>query len=544
MAVDIIARALALNPFTRLAKGNAEQRAMLAAAVDAAGGDPASRRAAAFSLGENLFNPSDPNVAIGKFVDHNTGALQGGSGFNSTGYIPVEPGASYGVTGQVAGNRRAYYAADLSYISGVNDGVQTAVIVPNDPRIAYVRFAVPVAFWTLMKVQRGVMTGYKPALSRVPLDGIFQRDILRQCAYRIAKLAFGEDTQLNVVMDGDSFTQNTNYYSERVAKRLAMYGDAGGGWSGFGYLNTAKVAPWTTNNQPDNRNGNARPALYPMNLFGNITCTYLTEPTVDLASVTLTAAGDAIEQGFPATPTIDGIDLHYVPTGSGSIRYTLNGGTTWTTLSLNGAANATTVVALSLAGLAQPGTLRIEWVSGTVKLSGVNMKSAAKGIRVHKTAASGSNVSDHRVGSGKAGFVTAFTSLEPHAYTYMDGPNSEGFFSADAWRIHLDTLTKNIRTMAPQADQVVFIPPENARASGNNNPVAGYAIQAFDLAVPNRFAVRLLQPSFGDAGAIAEYKSTGVVPLLSDDDLHPKGETGGPLLAARYLGMLIPEGLA
>jgi YHS domain-containing protein len=39
------------------------------------------------------------------------------------------------------------------------------------------------------------------------------------------------------------------------------------------------------------------------------------------------------------------------------------------------------------------GTLRIDWVSGTVKLCGVNLKSSAPGVRVNKLAATGSSIS-------------------------------------------------------------------------------------------------------------------------------------------------------
>lgn len=78
-----------------------------------------------------------------------------------------------------------------------------------------------------------------------------------------------ENVQLVINAGGDSYTHNRSRWIQGFTEYLvSKFGDAGGGWCGFGFLNSGNVAPWTTGNQPSFLNGNAR-STYPTKVFGN-----------------------------------------------------------------------------------------------------------------------------------------------------------------------------------------------------------------------------------------------------------------------------------
>lgn len=504
------------------------------------------------AIGNDLFDPLDPDIEFGKYLNQATGATataSNGNTYNTTGFIPCRAGDQLICAAQVISNRLAYYDKSKAFISGAYDGVTTVRTVPNDANIAYVRFTVPVAQWDTLKVEnKTTQTVYTPYRGRPLVDEI-NRHLLLQTKSRLAKLAFGASSQYIICLAGDSYTHGADRSTTAFTNWLtSKFGDAGGGWCGFGYLNSGNAAPWTAGNQPSFINGNARPALYPTKLYGSPTPAYYTEPSIDMASITLLASSDAIEQSFPAAPTISAIVLHWIGTGNGSIRYTLNGGTNWTTLSVSGTAGTTATTSLSLTGLTQPGTLRIEWVSGTAKLCGVDLQSTASGVRVHKIAATGSNIGSWVTCSALAGFATAYAAIKPHCWQYMDGPNSQGVstggLTASAWAAQLNSLMTTIKTLGDAqgvgngVDRIVFIPPENNRTT-NVYPISGYEAQARTLAVALRFALKVIR--FGDASDTAYYSPTGKVPLMSSDLLHPDPASGGPLIAGEWLEMIAPR---
>lgn len=490
---------------------------------------------------KDLFNPEDSDVGYNRYVREDNGVLANSTTYNATGFIPVKQGATYVTTGAVAAQRRAYYDANKVFVAGVYDFNTAAFTIPEGTGIAYMRLTVPLANWETLRVEEGTaQLSYTPAYRGRPLVDDLNLFLLRRSHNLLAGLAFGEPVQFVVNAAGDSYFQNPNTATTKIANYLtARFGDAGGGWCGFGFLNSGNVAPWTSGNQPSFLNGNARPTLYPTRLYGGITSAYISEGMADLASATLTSSGDAVEVDFPAAPTINGVDLHWIGTGAGQIRYTLNGGSSFTTLSVGGTAGTTVVTALSLTGLTQPGTLRIEWVSGSAKLGGVNLKSAASGVRVNKIAASGSNVGGWATATALAGFGTSYQALGGHLFSYMDGPNSENGIDYITWAARLTTIVNRIKSLTSGADagqDILFLaPPENAM--GYTYSIAGYVALARNLSNALRFAMKVIR--FGDAGNINEYKSTGSMPLLGPDNLHPNGP-GGRLIAADWLKAVLP----
>ncbi len=499
-------------------------------------------------VGKNLFNPSDKDVLLGNFVSNTTGAPSTSVSYNLTGYIPVAPLTAYATVNQVVAQRRAYYDANKNFISA--DFVNTGLTFTTPAGAAYMRQTVPVAYWGALQIEQGAApTAYRPygSASVMGLQNPYQAQLLRQTHMALTKLGLPtpEATQLIINLSGDSYTQGATRWAQPFTQFMAAkYGDAGGGWCGFGFLVSGNVAPWTTGNQPSFLNGNARPATYPTREYGSIAGIYYTAATADLAAATLSQAGDAVEQDFPASPTISSVDLHFIGTSGGSIRYTFNGGTTWTTLSVSGTTGVTAVTTLSLTGYtaAAAGTLRIEWVSGTATLAGVNLKSTASGVRVNKIAATGSAVSAWAQNSTGAGFTTSSAALSPNLIVYMDGPNSQtAGVSTTQWGTYLTTLINLWRTITPGIDVFVMAPPENQRTT-NPVPVAGYALQARNMAATMRFAFTDTQNAFGDPSNPTEYGSAGIVPLFATDLLHPDPPTGGRLLMAEALKAILPFG--
>lgn len=493
----------------------------------------------------DLFKIDDPNNVYFSYVNPSTGVISSANTLHLTGFIPVQQGAYYVAPAPVLSNRRAYYDINLNFISGVYDFGTSAFAVPSGTGIAYVRFTVPIANWETCKIfQRSyALLTFDPVSPRLERDDEL-RWMLRWSHSILAGIAFGGSGQLIINMAGDSYTQGALHYVTPFTNYLvSKFGDAGGGWSSCGFL-TGGTPPWTVGNQPTYLNGNARPTTYAVYAYGNISGNYFTENTADLASASFTQSGDAVEFNFPASPTISGIDLHWIGTGAGSIRYGFGTGAnpvtpgSWTTLSVSGTSGVTVVTALSLTGMTQAGTLRIEWVSGTAKLSGVNYKSTANGVRINKLAATGSTISPWASISANSNFVTSYSALGGQLFTYMDGPNDQGGLTYAQWGNYLSQIAANIRVASPSSDIFIVVPPENARTT-NIYAISGYSVYARNVALALRCAYKNIR--FGDAGNTAEYNYNGTIPLLNSDSLHPN-TAGGYIIAAELLRSILPWG--
>jgi len=185
------------------------------------------------------------------------------------------------------------------------------------------------------------------------------------------------------------------------------------------------------------------------------------------------------------------------------------------------------------------GTLKIEWVSGTVKLCGVNLKSASPGVRVNKLAATGSSISSW-ANAPAAQFEAAFAALSAHLFIYMDGTNSQnGAMSAATWGGHLQTIFNRVKSASPSIDILFTTPPENQRTT-NAVAMSAYATEARKRALSLRFAFNDTQDAFGDASNPTEYGSSGAVPLFASDLIHPEPTTGGRALMAEILKCVLP----
>lgn len=386
-------------------------------------------------------------------------------------------------------------------------------------------------------------------------DNPLNRDKLRWTHMKLMKLdpTVGEAAQLIINAGGDSYTHNVNrWIGPFTAKLTAKYGDAGGGWCGFGFLPSGNAAPWTLGNQPSFIQGNARPATYPTRHIGNAVGTYYTTASPDLARETL-AVGDVVYQAMPALPLHNGCDLFFEGSADGVIGWSwgaYNGSGSVadpanhtfgaaTSLNVQGTLNALQIADIKAGIPAGAGMLRIVCTAGAPKLYGVNLKSAASGVRVNKLAATGSNIGQW-ANAPATHFEAGIAALAPDLFIYPDGTNSQAAnISRASWGGHLANLIARVRAARPSIDILTATPPENQRT---NNPIAmtEYALENLYRASVGKWCAMDMQPLFGDATNPAEYGSTGPIPLYNADLIHPDAATGGRLLMAGMLDPIIP----
>ncbi|WP_068083148.1 hypothetical protein [Novosphingobium rosa] len=529
---------------------------------------------ASLPLAVNVFDPLDSDVRLGCYASYTDGQIYNNIAFNLTGYIKVQESQTYfrmyapfntstdywGVTSGMI----VFLKADKTFHSGLNVTAESFTI-PSGAE--YAQISVPAAMWwsfQLWQTSATSSTGWKPSSNREPREWAhgFQLKSLRQTRMRAGNLIMGlvPTQQLVVNLLGDSYLQIASKTTTALANRaVARLGDAGGGWVGFGFLagTGAGTGPWTAGNQPANLNGNARPALYPCRIYGNPTPAYYTENMCDCASLTLNP-GDAVEIDFPAAPAISAIPLHWIGTGNGTLRYGFGATqgalpTSWTTQNVAGTAGTSALTNLSLTGLVQPGTLRIEGVTGTCKLGGVNLKSNAGGVRFNKIAATGGSWSGW-AGLNQDQWQTSFADLGGHLTIIQDGRNSQAATTAALTRdAALKEIINRVRgktTANPKPtmamDVLIYTSCENS-AAGRTVAISSYARMDRRRAYLARCAHMDGQVSIGWPDFPAEVAWDGPFPAMSNDgggpaqSIHLAALWGGTIMAVDVLEVLIPN---
>lgn len=108
--------------------------------------------------GRNLFNPADPDVVLGYYIDATNGSLVANAIYNTSGYIPVAGGGQYTVSYK---NQLAWFDASKAYISGSfgSDANKTQTAPAN---AAYLRVMVNTSSWATFQVEAGAsQTSYE-----------------------------------------------------------------------------------------------------------------------------------------------------------------------------------------------------------------------------------------------------------------------------------------------------------------------------------------------------------------------------------------------
>lgn len=338
--------------------------------------------------------------------------------------------------------------------------------------------------------------------------------------FRAMRLA-GANEQFDVAIVGDSWSDRRQRFVEAVTNAMiAELGDAGPGWIGFG-INSGAVA------------GNAR-GLYSVVVSGTWASDYGTAASPNIsnarssspgAKLTITAAG--------ATAVLASVRLFWTGTADGVVRYRWNAGA-WTNQNVQGSGFQSAL----LAGV--PGganwTLEIEVVSGSVNLQGVDGRSAAPGVRVHKLSNSGSSAA-RWIAVDEANFVAAIAQIAPKLALVCLATNDRAAgTSPDTFRVNLNTLIGRLKAAAATADLLLMAPCENERADAH--PMTAYTNAMGRVADDRNAAMLDLQYAFGMD--VNVYKQGGARPWFSDN-VHPVDASVAPIIPTALQRVLQPS---
>lgn len=347
---------------------------------------------------------------------------------------------------------------------------------------------------------------------------------LRETHQRLRSLRLGDDTQLVIASIGDSWTHIGARWSTPTAQTLqASLGDAGSGWTGFGFAAAGGLYV----------NGTvAYPAVWPN--FPNpadwSNAGYNSTASPDLASVTSAIPGARITM-LHGPAGCASVRLFALGTPDGVVRYRWSGGP-WTELSVTGVGPL-----ISQLGGVPPDawTLDLEVASGTVTLMGLDVQKAGPGVRWHKLAGTGSRA-QHWTRVSATTWEAGLAALAPNLVAVLLGTNDQTSYDAEVFKAHVQELISRVRHAAPAADILLIAPCENQLA--RPNPMSTYADALYELAVANDCAFMDLQYVFGEYPE--DYAADSPRPWFSPDGLHPEPSTGGRAIADAVLRLLVP----
>lgn len=381
-----------------------------------------------------------------------------------------------------------------------------------------------------MAIARGSQANLNARLSiqmnaqGLPTTAYYNRERLRQTHHRLSALKAGVNIQCHIGAFGDSFTDNQERWITKFANRMvAEYGDGGGGWTSFAcfdYNAGTGIATYLR--------GNARPDRYPVTLSGPWTsgsAHRFVSYGPDTGRIRATAAGAKVTVGIPSTPQLSVCTFFAEGTANGVSRYRWNGGA-WTTINLQPVGP----VRVDLTGFPTGVdlVLEIETVSGQNDYNGVNLKSDAPGVVIHKLAGAGEHLYE-TVAVNAVNWQSNIAALGLHVGQMMIGTNDQSADQpATVFANNMSVFWSRFSIAAPYADKAIVMPPENNRGVDNTIPMKAYQDACYPLAVSINTAWLNLQPIFGPDPT--EYAFDGPRPLFDNDKVHPSQNGGGALM--------------
>lgn len=351
-------------------------------------------------------------------------------------------------------------------------------------------------------------------------------DRLRQTRAKFRTLDHSFTGLCRIALLGDSWTDNTNYFTRMFTEWVtARYGDGGPGWIGFGYQAG-----------PTNYAGNARD-IYSVTSTGTSTsdygggavnnspCLSNWKSSTTGAKVTVTAA---TVNGKTPTAILATARLYWKATADGVIRYRVNGGS-WTTLNVQGTLGTNQSAALSGLPTASAWTMEFEVVSGSVELHGLYAE-AAQGVTVSQLAASGAKASDFTA-ADETQWVASMTQLAFDSFHLLFGTNeSVAGVAASTYAAAVTELAERCLAASPGADLLLGVPFQNATVGATS--LASYRAALEPVAENKKALLVDYQYAFGET--LATYDGTGARSWLNDPN-HPRWSdntgTAVPVLA-------------
>lgn len=356
--------------------------------------------------------------------------------------------------------------------------------------------------------------------------------LLRNTRMRLRRLRQGNGGQLVLAFCGDSWVQSDSYWLRQFTKQLQdQYGYAAAGWVGFQYFGTPSGTWVDGGSQPSGGGaGNARTDLIPVPVFDGAWNSDngaggFAAPSIGWAETS--GVNAYVRFTVPAGHTA--ADLHFVgTTAGGTVEYSWDGGSTWqTAIDISGTNGVPGVVALANVPVGAA-TLRLRRATGTIRISGVNLKSATAGVVVHKLGASGSNTTQWAA-VNLATWADQIALLGAHMVAVLLGTNdASGSATPQTVATNAASIMAAILTESAAFDRIWIMPADR---SGTPTAVRmdQYAAAVRERAVQNSFAFLDLQYAFGTDPD--EYAVGGVFPLMDGSNVHPATATGGALIA-------------
>lgn len=339
---------------------------------------------------------------------------------------------------------------------------------------------------------------------------VFGEWYLRETRQRTRKRILGESKQLTVLNIGDSWTHNYSRYSGPLGLTLQdLFGDAGAGFTGFS---------WGFGSIPDaiGANKNFDPSTTYYTLQGAWTSAYNYTQSPDICAALSSDIGAYVD--LTTTKEATHATL-YANNNSAEIRYNFDDGA-WTNLVLDGSDTFYTLTGMPV------GTgfnLKIELVSGSAELYGVDLHNDNDGVIIHKVGATGSQLAQWATQSNTDEWKANTLNLAPNLVTILHGTNDQTTYTKAQFKTNGQTLIDNLREILPLADILLIAPCEN----GRDLPIlmSDYQDAFQELAYENKCAFLNLQHVFGDE--FSEYASTSPRNWFNADTIHPEPETGG-----------------
>jgi hypothetical protein len=374
----------------------------------------------------------------------------------------------------------------------------------------------------------------------------YKPERLRDWRLRRRKLdtATAETTQAIIGILGNSYVAG-DYWTPIFAKTLQdRYGSAGIGWVGFGFYGTGSAPPFTTGGTQPNFggtstvDGNIRPDIVAKPTFdGTWTCSYNSAGSnlPSLSYATSSTVGDQAWITFPSGHSSARL-FYFGATATGSFRYSWDSGSNWiATISTTANANGLSAALSSVPGTS--GTLLIEVVSGTVNLGGVDFKSTAAGVRVHKLGVSGSATNTWSSTSSSIYPARLAELLCTTILIDLDiNDRGNNFAPAGLHTTQLQAIINRVRTAYPYADIGLISSQEDNRV-GLTYAQSLYAAANLELASTNNLAHLNMQEFFGTANA--DYAAANPSRAwMAADLIHPVALTGGRVYADAVLGFI------
>jgi len=322
----------------------------------------------------------------------------------------------------------------------------------------------------------------------------------------------GVPLRLSLAVIGDSWVDVTPYWLENFSRRMrTRYGDGGIGYVDFGsgvFLREGLTRTIYGFERGDETVPG--PAIYSQFASAN-------------AGYTLNVVG--------AQP-LASARLFWIGRAGGVCRYRWNGGP-WTTLNVQ--AEGTNFTDLLLAPIdAVDYSFEVQWVSGTIELCGIDLKSESPGLVIHKLGNSGSRADDW-IGVDAQHWQRGITGIAPDAVIILLGTNdkSQGI-GADVFADEIGVLVGRIRAALPDTssvpgpDVMVVVPSQVWRSTAM--PMGDYRDAVLAWARSQDVAVTDLIDAVGDPYTRRTW--------FDADGVHPTPDGGGLVVAGRIFEAL------